>query len=128
MKATWNWQSEALAQVLEERLQQNQKWGEQNHDIFVWLAVLVEEVGELSQAGLQARFGGPHGTEKEIHTEALHVAAVALALVESLLRNWAKRKNCEYFLPEASFCARLGKGCPGPSVCGVSNPIRTVDP
>ena len=40
-----------------ERLNQDKKWGEQNHNPSEWLAILVEEVGELSTAILCHRFG-----------------------------------------------------------------------
>lgn len=44
----------ATAQVLEdiddERRRQDAKWGEQNHDLTVWLTVLAEEVGETGEA------------------------------------------------------------------------------
>jgi len=68
----------------------NEKWGEQNHDPFLYLNVLMEEVGECSQAALQARFEG--GDESRIREEAVQVAAVALAIVECLDRKkwrWA---------------------------------------
>lgn len=83
--------SEALASVLAERCRQDAKWGEQNHDPFTYLAVLAEEVGELSQAALHARFGGP--ASAGLRAEAVQVAAVALAIVECLDRGkwrWPK--------------------------------------
>lgn len=81
-------QLRALQLVLAERARQDQQWGEQNNDPFVYLAVLTEEVGELAQAALHARFGGPASVG--LNMEAVHVAAVALAIVECLLRDrWA---------------------------------------
>jgi NTP pyrophosphatase (non-canonical NTP hydrolase) len=83
-------QVDALADVLRERKAQDAKWGEQNHDPFTYLAILVEEVGELAQAALHSRFGG-HAASG-LRTEAVHAAAVALALVECLDRakwEWA---------------------------------------
>jgi len=41
-------------------------------------------VGELAQAALHARFGGP--AARGLREEAIHTAAVALALVECLDR------------------------------------------
>lgn len=80
--------SKALDDVLAERARQDAKWGEQNHDPFTYLAVLTEEVGELAQAALHTRFGGPaaHG----LRDEAVHTAAVALALLECLDRGMWK--------------------------------------
>ena len=78
-------QEAALALVLDERKRQDAKWGEQNHGDLVWSAVLVEEVGEASQAILKAR--GEGGDAQAILDEAVQCAAVAVAWVEALLRN-----------------------------------------
>lgn len=75
-----------LGLVLQERRRQDTLWGTQNHDMFTWLAILSEEVGEFSQAVLETRFGGPKGGEDRILAEAVQVAAVALAIVECLQR------------------------------------------
>ena len=76
--------TEALASVLAERVNQDLKWGEQNHDPFTYLTVLTEEVGELAQAALHTKFGGDKASG--LRTEAVHVAAVALAIVECIDR------------------------------------------
>lgn len=76
--------STALSDVLAERARQDAKWGEQNHDPFTYLTVLAEEFGEFAQAALHTRFGGPAAAG--LRTEAVHVAAVALAIVECLDR------------------------------------------
>jgi len=77
--------SKALDDILIERARQDAKWGEQNHDPFTYLAVLTEEVGELAQAALHAKFGGTESVG--LRMEAIHVAAVALAIVECLDRD-----------------------------------------
>lgn len=78
----------AIEDVVEERIRQEAKWGEQNHDPFTYLAILSEEVGELAQAALHARFGGSKAAG--LYEEAVHTAAVALAIVECLRRGkWA---------------------------------------
>ena len=74
----------ALVSVLHERERQDAKWGEQNHDPFTYLVVLIEEVGELAQAALHSRFGGRHA--EALRMEAVHTAAVALAIVECIDR------------------------------------------
>jgi NTP pyrophosphatase (non-canonical NTP hydrolase) len=74
----------ALHSVLTERKRQDAKWGEQNNDPFIYITVLVEEVGELAQAALHTRFGG-HAAAG-LRDEAVHTAAVALAIVECLDR------------------------------------------
>jgi NTP pyrophosphatase (non-canonical NTP hydrolase) len=62
----------SLFSVLNERIKQDSKWGEQNHDMFTWMSILMEEVGELAR------------------TEAVQVAAVALAIVECIDRSARK--------------------------------------
>lgn len=74
----------ALGAVLRERARQDAKWGEQNHDPITYLVILTEEVGELAQAALHARFGGSKASG--LREEAIHTAAVALAIVECLDR------------------------------------------
>jgi hypothetical protein len=74
----------ALSNILYERKRQDEKWGEQNHQPMEWLMILGEEVGEANKAALEANFGG-----KEIikyRDELVHVAAVALAAIESFDR------------------------------------------
>ena len=76
----------ALLNVLEERKRQEAKWGEQNHDPYTYLTILMEEVGEYAQACLQTQFGGKHGGLDHMREEAIQTAAVALAIVECLER------------------------------------------
>lgn len=79
--------SSALICVLNEREKQDGKWGEQNHNPYIYLAILLEEIGELAQAILQTQFGGNKGGWANVRKEAVHSAAVALALIECLDRN-----------------------------------------
>lgn len=81
-----------LTAVAAERARQDAKWGEQNHEPEVWLAILSEEVGELATAMLQHRFGAAAGVGgraafNDVEKEAVQVAAVAVALVECM-RRW----------------------------------------
>jgi hypothetical protein len=48
---------DVLVEVADERVNQNVKWGAQAHDPPVWLAILMEEVGEAAQAWLQQAYG-----------------------------------------------------------------------
>ncbi len=66
--------------ILSERNKQDIKWGEQNHDIYKWLAILGEEVGEVNKAALEDQYD-------EVIDELVQVAAVAVAMIESLDRN-----------------------------------------
>lgn len=77
-------QQQALADIIGERARQDKKWGEQNLDPITYLAVLTEEVGELAEAALHSRFGGVAAWS--LRTEAVHTAAVALAIVECIDR------------------------------------------
>ena len=79
-------QARAVGYVLAERDKQEEKWGEQNHDPITYLAILTEEVGEFAQAALETKFGGKNGGLSNMRKEALHTAAVALAIVECLDR------------------------------------------
>ena len=52
--------SVAFASAAEERRRQEDKWGDQQHPIEWWLAILIEEVGELAEAALEDRgLGSP---------------------------------------------------------------------
>ena len=76
---------------MRERKRQDEKWGIQNHPPEWWLAILMEEVGELSQAIIETRFdnGTDLGGVDNIKKEAVHCCAVALAMVECIDRKGA---------------------------------------
>lgn len=81
-----------LAEIVGERHQQNQKWGEQNHDPEVWLAILGEEFGEACKSILESRamlgkFKNPTEKLLEYRKELIQIAAVAVAAVQCLERN-----------------------------------------
>lgn len=88
---------EVMIDVQTERLRQDAKWGEQNHDPTMWMTILAEEVGELAEAMLEERafrlvgeiVGDPPNSvdwPAAMRLEAVHVAAVAFALIECLDR------------------------------------------
>jgi NTP pyrophosphatase (non-canonical NTP hydrolase) len=68
-----------INEIVEERHQQDKKWGEQNHHPYKWLAILGEEVGESNKAVLE-------GSLLDYRGELVQVAAVALAAIECLDR------------------------------------------
>lgn len=73
-------------EVYMERFRQNDKWGVQRHNIGTWLAILMEEVGEVAQAA-QNRMGLVSTKETDadnLYEECIHVAAVASAIAEQL--------------------------------------------
>jgi len=67
-----------LSQILDRRKLQNEKWGyPQYHTIEGWLAILVEEVGEVAEAILEKN-------PSDIRDELIDVAAVAVAAIEHM--------------------------------------------
>lgn len=72
-------------EIRAERNRQDEKWGVQNHDPFIWCSILGEEVGEVNEALLSAHFG----TSKmdAYREELVQVASVAVAMIQSLDRN-----------------------------------------
>lgn len=79
MASEYRASTEALRDVIAERVAQDAKWGEQNHDPYKWLAILSEEVGEVAEAMLK-------GSRGNYRDEMVQVAAVAVAAVECLDR------------------------------------------
>ena len=59
---------EILNEVMQERIRQNEKWGEQNHNPVEWISILLEEVGEASKEALNYYFKNPAEShlEKEL--------------------------------------------------------------
>lgn len=74
--------------IYRERARQDAKWGEQNHSDEIWQCILTEEVGELAQAILHARFGGKQADK--IAEELVQVAAVSVGWAECLERRAAQ--------------------------------------
>lgn len=68
---------EILQDIFEERLRQDKKWGPQHHDADRWLLILMEEVGEASNAVLEDQ-----GDYQHFREELIQVAAVAVSVVE----------------------------------------------
>ena len=74
-----------------ERHRQNNLFGQQNHNPFIYLSILGEEVGEVHKAALESYDfkTGQFNSEKLEDTyreELIQVAAVAVAMVESFDR------------------------------------------
>jgi NTP pyrophosphatase (non-canonical NTP hydrolase) len=83
-----------LAEVVKERKRQDEKWGQQNHNPFAWLAILGEEFGEVAKATVEAHFVA-EASWAPYRKELLHVAAVAVAMIESFDRNVVVEAGCE---------------------------------
>lgn len=76
-----------FGEVVKERMSQEAKWGQQNHDGPLYLTILTEEVGEVAKAILDHRY--KNDDPIEIRKELIQVAAVAIAMVENY-----DRGNC----------------------------------
>jgi NTP pyrophosphatase (non-canonical NTP hydrolase) len=86
--------NDILLDVREERRRQQELWGEQNHRPSKWLAILGEEYGEVCRAvcGMEIV---PAAEREEIswknyREELIHVAAVAIQMVECYDRSMNK--------------------------------------
>ncbi len=79
-----------MLEVARERTKQDAKWGEQNHNGYTYLAILMEEVGEAAKAALHDQFGGKEAGG--LRTELVQTAAVAVAMIECLDRKDKRRR------------------------------------
>lgn len=76
-----------LDEIFEERMRQEKKWGQQDHEPADYLMILGEEVGEANKAALEHKFGYPNADLREYRKELVQVAAVAVAMIQSYDRN-----------------------------------------
>lgn len=84
--------SQQVVDIMTERCVQNAKWGEQNHNPAIWLAILTEEVGEVAQEVLRTKFSKKPDIF-DYRKEMVQVAAVALAAIECFDRDIVKGKQ-----------------------------------
>lgn len=72
--------------VYAERIKQNAKWGNQRHNIGVWLAILGEEFGEVCEASQSyLKLVSTKDTDaNNLYKELIQVAAVASAIAEQV--------------------------------------------
>lgn len=86
--------TKAIALVTEERKRQFELYGDQSRKSpYEFLAILGEEYGELCEAVTETYMSGRHperGGKENIIKEAVHVAAVAVQLIEVL-----KKEDCD---------------------------------
>ena len=77
-------QASVSGMVMEERKRQDGKWGVQRYPHTKWLAILVEEVGEVAEA-MQKGMPSEKATDAaDLLTELIQVAAVAQAMAEQV--------------------------------------------
>lgn len=74
------------AEVVKERLRQNVMYGEQNLDNGQFLAVLMEEVGEVAQALQEGSREHKPTDASDLYEELIQVAAVAQKWAEKVLK------------------------------------------
>jgi len=73
-----------LDDISNERINQYGKWGKQRHPYHVWLAILVEEVGEVAQALQKGSVAYKSSDADNLYKELIQVAAVATAIAEQV--------------------------------------------
>ena len=73
-----------LNRIVNERLGQDAKWGKQNHPYTYWLAILMEEVGEVAQAMQEGSAHHKKSDAGDLYSELVQVAAVAVAIAEQV--------------------------------------------
>ena len=81
-----------LQLVAMERIKQDAKWGEQNHDDFEWLSILSEEFGEAGRAVCE-QLGSTYSKRalrENLEVELIQTAAVCIAWVECIRRRDAR--------------------------------------
>jgi len=78
--------TDAVVDVLKERVRQDEIWGPPDKELRDFLTILMKQMGHLAKEVLNSRFQSPYteAHHTKLRTEAVQVAAVALALVESL--------------------------------------------
>lgn len=82
-----------LGDVVAERVQQEMKWGEQNHHPVYWLGILAEELGEVAKEVIEAtEYTGREnpGNGTRYRRELVQLAAVCVAALESYDRHEAE--------------------------------------
>lgn len=82
--------ADAFFSVILERQHQEEKWGQQDHEDYWWIAILGEEFGEAAKEVAEQRIteGDIIGTTEEqmLRDELVQTAAVALAWIEAIDR------------------------------------------
>ena len=72
-------------EVKRERGRQIEKWGVQSHSEHEWLAILVEEVGEVAETVVK-------GNYRDMYDEIVQIAAVAKAWHENFF-HWVETED-----------------------------------
>lgn len=75
-----------LNSIVDERVRQDEKWGEQNHSHAFWTAILGEEFGEACQEVCRLHDIPDYSDTTQLKKELIQVAAVAVAWLEAMER------------------------------------------
>ena len=70
--------------IARERGRQHVKWGTQRHSWPEWMAILGEEYGEACKESVEVHWQGVDIGFSGLRTELVHLAAVAVAIVEHI--------------------------------------------
>lgn len=81
-------QAEAIARILNERAQQDVRWGVQEHHDLYWLAIAMEELGEAARKIIES---ARSETNLAVDCELVQCAAVLVAWVECRERRRLER-------------------------------------
>ena len=73
--------------VQQERIEQDNKWGIQDHKPSVWLAILMEEIGEMSSAIIKQDWKPLMQRDTNMEHELIQGTAVLKAMWECGKRN-----------------------------------------
>lgn len=94
MKATLERLKTIIAEIANERIKQDKKWGEQNHHPVLYMNILLEEVGEAAKEANDIYWDSNKADvlAEKMRGELIQVAAVAVAMVECLDRGKWKAK------------------------------------
>ena len=76
-----------IGDVMGERKRQDEKWGEQNHNAFVWACIIGEEYGEMCKAINEFSFNPTPKTEQDIYNETIQTMASCMAMLECIERS-----------------------------------------
>jgi len=83
-------EDEVYCLVYDERMRQDAKWGiDRMMSNWSWMAVIVEEIGEVAEAMLK-------GELPNVRHELIHVAAVAVAWLEDIVAHGDERSDRDF--------------------------------
>lgn len=84
--------NKVLLEIQDERVRQEAKWGEQNHEMSDYYTILGEEFGEVGKAICESKLQKIVHTH-EIRKELVQLAAVAVAMAEAYDRRFGSQED-----------------------------------